>query len=136
MSSHDDADFVTPELQELSDKIQSYFDFGIKFFDHTTSYVTYAALMFSTISLLLPFAGHYTDEIKKYFQYCKNLLNSGKSELSGFEDNVSHYVDEAETEMGAIKKDVKDGIRTTEQDINLVQKNVSAVSGSYGSTGK
>ena len=44
--------------------------------------------------------------------------------------------DEAETEMGAIKKDVKDGIKTTEQDINLVQKNVSAVSGSYGSTGK
>ena len=55
-------DAVTPELQELSDKIQAYFDFGIHFFDQVTSTVTYIALIFSTVSnlsLSLPTILHY-----------------------------------------------------------------------------
>ena len=42
-------DEITPEMQELSDKIQAYFNLSISFFDQATSTVTYVALIFSTV---------------------------------------------------------------------------------------
>ena len=45
-------DEITPEMQELSDKIQAYFTYSINFFDQATSTVTYIALIFSTVFLI------------------------------------------------------------------------------------
>ena len=42
-------DYYGNEASELSNKIQYYFDTGINFFDKLTAFVTYAALMFSTV---------------------------------------------------------------------------------------
>jgi hypothetical protein len=52
----DDIGSTSAELLELSDKIQLYFTAAINFFDKTTAYVTYAAIAFSAVSVLLLYA--------------------------------------------------------------------------------
>lgn len=84
---------------------------------------------------MLPFASQYTDQVKKFFAYCENLLKEGESTVKGYEDNVQSTINSAEQNVSGLTKDVKEGINETERGIDLAQRNVAAIS-SYGSTSK
>ena len=74
--------------------------------------------------MLLPFASQYTDQVKKFFNYCENLLKTG-------EDAVKNVENKAENMVSTVDKDVNQA----KSDVQLVEKNVAAATTTaYGST--